>query len=170
MGEIQCVCVFVIILMSYTSSIENNRLSFSSLCSFFSLPPRPDLYTSKRMLATNIGSAFMEILGLFKGSLSLDEKKKIASDMTNESVGHMVRGRFCTSVAMLLLDGVKLQKLGGLIQYDVWKLVTSFCQEGMTNHVYDLGRCDLTLRCSKFRPLLCFASANNLTVVDFEAW
>lgn len=89
----------------------------------------------KRSLATNIGSSFMTILNQFNGSLSADEKKKIASDMTNERLGHMFRGSFCTSIASLLLDGVKLQKLGGLIQYDVWKLINIFCQEGMIVHV-----------------------------------
>lgn len=50
--------------------------------------------------------------------------------MTNETLGHMIRGRFCSAIASLLLDGVKLQRLGGLVQYDVWKIVNSFIQEG----------------------------------------
>ncbi len=43
--------------------------------------------------------------------------------------GHMVRGRFCTSIVTLLFDGLKLQKLG-FVQQDVWKVIGAFCQEG----------------------------------------
>ena len=39
----------------------------------------------------------------------------------------MIRGRFCSVVASLLMDGLKLPKL---IQHDVWKVINSFCQEG----------------------------------------
>ena len=45
-------------------------------------------------------------------------------------IGHMIRGRFCSAVASLLMDGLKLPKLVGLIQHDVWKVINSFCQEG----------------------------------------
>ena len=41
----------------------------------------------------------------------------------------MIRGRFCTSLAYLLLDGMKVQKLG-FVQQDVWKVINAFCQEG----------------------------------------
>ena len=56
--------------------------------------------------------------------------------------GHMVRGRFCTSIVTLLFDGLKLQKLG-FVQQDVWKVIGAFCQEGVliianTSSCYEL--------------------------------
>ena len=88
-------------------------------------------YQRKRAIVTHIGSAFNEVLEIFSKSKSTDEKKRLGSDMTNEKLGHMVRGAFCTSIASLILDGVKLQRFGGLIQHDIWKLITSFHQEGI---------------------------------------
>lgn len=44
-------------------------------------------------------------------------------------VGHMVRGRFCTSIVALILDGLRVQKLG-FMQQDAWKVINAFCQEG----------------------------------------
>ena len=44
-------------------------------------------YLQKRAIATEIGSAFHEILEQFKTCKSSEEKKKVASDMANETIG-----------------------------------------------------------------------------------
>ena len=44
----------------------------------------------KRAIATEIGSAFHDILELFKTTKTNEEKKKIASDMTNETLGMLI--------------------------------------------------------------------------------
>ena len=88
------------------------------------------VYLQKRAVTTEIGSAFHEILDLFSSCKSMEEKKRIGSDMTNVQIGYLIRGRFCTAIAWLLLDGMKVQLFGGLVTRDVWKVVGAFVQEG----------------------------------------
>ena len=52
-------------------------------------------HQQKRAIATEIGSAFHDILELFKTTKSNEEKKKVASDMTNETLGMLICV-FCT--------------------------------------------------------------------------
>ena len=47
-------------------------------------------HQQKRAIATEIGSAFHDILELFKTTKTNEEKKKIASDMTNETLGMLI--------------------------------------------------------------------------------
>ena len=47
-------------------------------------------HQQKRAIATEIGSAFHDILELFKTTKSNEEKKKVASDMTNETLGMLI--------------------------------------------------------------------------------
>ena len=58
----------------------------------------------------------------------------------------MIRGRFCSAVASLLMDGLKLPKLVGLIQHDVWKVINSFCQEGKLHMI--IYTCTCTCTCT----------------------
>ena len=88
------------------------------------------LYVAKKVIVTEIGSAFHEIMIQFEKSRDLAEKKRIGSDMTNISIGHMIRGRFCTSLAALVLDGLRPYRLEGLVNDDIWKVTNGFCNEG----------------------------------------
>ena len=45
-------------------------------------------YLQKRSIATEIGSSFNEILEQFKDCKSSEEKKRIASDMANDTIGN----------------------------------------------------------------------------------
>lgn len=109
----------------------------SFICSplhLLAFPPLSEdegLYIQKRVLATNIGSAFHEILEHFKDCKTIEDKKNQGSDMINTVIGYNIRGRFCSAVAHFLLDGMKVQRFAGLMTYDVWKLVLAFVQEGL---------------------------------------
>lgn len=67
----------------------------------------------------------------FEASRDQAEKKKIGSDMINASMGHQIRGEFCTTIARLLLDGMRPYRLEGLIQDDIWKVTVAFNNEGL---------------------------------------
>ena len=82
------------------------------------------------MIVTEIGSAFHEIMIQFEKSRDLAEKKRIGSDMTNIAIGHMIRGRFCSALAALILDGLRPYRLEGLVTDDIWKVTAAFCNEG----------------------------------------
>ena len=77
-----------------------------------------------------MGVSFQEILSQFEQTRDAEEKKRIGSDMMNISIGHMIRGKFCSTVARLLLDGMKPYRMEGLVVDDIWKITTAFCQEG----------------------------------------
>lgn len=89
-----------------------------------------NLYLSKKVVITEIGSSFHDIINLFGQTRDLGEKKKIGSDMTNPAIGHMVRGRFCSAIARLLLDGLRPYRLQGILQDDIWKVTMAFCSAG----------------------------------------
>lgn len=88
------------------------------------------LYASKKAIVAEIGAAFQEIMAQFEKARHLDDKKRAGSDMHNDSIGHIVRGRFRTAVASLLLDEMKPYLLEGLILTDVWSVAVAFCKEG----------------------------------------
>ena len=88
------------------------------------------MYITKKLIITEIGSAFHEIMVQFEKSRDLAEKKRIGSDMTNITMGHMIRGRFCTALAALVLDGLRPYRLEGLLTDDIWKVTVAFCNEG----------------------------------------
>ena len=90
------------------------------------------LYANKKAITTEIGAVFQEILAQFEKARHLDEKKRVGSDMTNASIGHMIRGRFRAALTCLLSDGLKPYLFEGLVLTDVWTIVTSFCKEGET--------------------------------------
>ena len=94
------------------------------------------LYTAKKFIITEIGSAFHEVMVQFEKSRDLAEKKRIGSDMTNIAIGHMIRGRFCTALATLLLDGLRPYRLEGLVTDDIWKVTVAFCNEGERGNVH----------------------------------
>ena len=94
------------------------------------------LYTAKKFIITEIGSAFHEVMVQFEKSRDLAEKKRIGSDMTNIAIGHMIRGRFCTALATLLLDGLRPYRLEGLVTDDIWKVTVAFCNEGEKGNVH----------------------------------
>ena len=93
------------------------------------------LYVAKKVIITEIGSAFHEIMVEFEKSRDMAEKKRIGSDMTNIAMGHMIRGRFCSSLAALALDGLRPYRLEGLVSDDIWKVTTAFCNEGTCSNV-----------------------------------
>ena len=100
--------------------------------SFFRESLEDQLYTSKKVIVTEIGSAFHEVMVVqFEKTRDLAEKKRIGSDMTNIAIGHMIRGRFCSSLAALILDGLRPYRLEGLVIDDIWKVTAAFCNEGM---------------------------------------
>ena len=88
------------------------------------------LYIAKKFIVTEVGSAFHEIMVQFEKSRDLAEKKRIGSDMTNTAMGHMIRGRFCSALAVLILDGLRPYRLEGLVTDDIWKVTVAFCNEG----------------------------------------
>ncbi len=88
------------------------------------------LFVQKKAIVTEIGMAFQVILAQFEKTRDVEEKKRIGSDMMNVDMGHMVRGRFCSAIARLILDGMKPYRMEGLIIDDIWKITTAFCQEG----------------------------------------
>ena len=57
-------------------------------------------HQQKRAIATEIGSAFHDILELFKTTKSNEEKKKVASDMTNETLGMLICVYVCLYMYM----------------------------------------------------------------------
>ena len=80
------------------------------------------LYMTKKAITTEIGSAFHEVLEQFGCTRDLKEKERIGSDMTNVAIGHMIRGRLCSALAGLLLDGLKPYRMEGLVVDDIWKV------------------------------------------------
>ena len=50
--------------------------------------------------------------------------------MINNDMGYTVRGRFCSALASLILDGLRPYRIQRLILNDIWKVTSSFCQEG----------------------------------------
>ena len=98
------------------------------------------LYMTKKAITTEIGSAFHEILEQFGRTRDIKEKERIGSDMTNVAIGHMIRGRLCSALAGLLLDGLKPYRMEGLVVDDIWKVTVAFCQEGgPCTHMYTVG-------------------------------
>ena len=79
---------------------------------------------------TEVGTAFHNILKQFETTRDHAEKKKIGSDMINVSMGHVVRGEFCSAIAHILLDGLRRYRFEGLVQDDVWKVTVAFSNEG----------------------------------------
>ena len=104
---------------------------------------------TKKAITTEIGSAFHEILEQFGRTRDIKEKERIGSDMTNVAIGHMIRGRLCSALAGLLLDGLKPYRMEGLVVDDIWKVTVAFCQEGgPCTHMYMTGVCHMTsVRC-----------------------
>lgn len=78
-----------------------------------------------------MGRVFYEIMSHFEKTRDHSEKKRIGSDMTNTAMGILIRGQFCSALAMLLLDGMRPYRLEGLVQDDIWKVTLAFCSEGM---------------------------------------
>lgn len=91
------------------------------------------LYLSKKTIVTELGTAFHHIMEQFEVTRDQAEKKKIGSDMINASMGHTVRGEFCTAVARLILDGLKPYRFEGLIQDNIWKVTVAFSNEAQSN-------------------------------------
>ena len=71
----------------------------------------------------------------FEKSRDLAEKKRIGSDMTNIAMGHMIRGRFCSALAAMILDGLRPYRLEGLVTDDIWKVTVAFCNESKGSNV-----------------------------------
>ena len=94
------------------------------------------LYVAKKVIVTEIGSSFHEIIIQFEKSRDMAEKKRIGSDMTNIAIGHMIRGRFCSALAALILDGLRPYRLEGLVTDDIWKVTTGFCNEGKNSQLH----------------------------------
>ena len=69
-------------------------------------------------------------MSLFGQTRDNAEKKKIGSDMTNPNMGHMIRGRFCSALARLLLDGLRPYRLQGIVQDNIWDVTIAFCNAG----------------------------------------
>ena len=88
------------------------------------------LYLSKKVLVTEVGSAFHAIMDLFGETRSVSSKKRIGSDMTNQAMGHLIRGRFCSALSHLMLDGLRPYRLQGIVQDDIWKVTVAFCNAG----------------------------------------
>ena len=63
------------------------------------------------------------------------EKKRIGSDMTSITMGHMIRGWFCSALAAMILDGLRPYRLEGLVTDDIWKFTVAFCNEGKRSNV-----------------------------------
>ena len=78
---------------------------------------------------TGVGGAIHSMLAQFEQTRSVEDKRRIGSDMTNPNMGHLVRGALCTAVARVLLDGLKPYRFLGLVSDDVWKVTSSFWQE-----------------------------------------
>ena len=95
-----------------------------------STPKPPDLFLSKKAIVTAVGGAINSVLAQFEQTRSAEEKKRIGSDMSNPNMGHLVRGSICTALARLLLDGLKPYRFQGLVSDDIWKVTSSFWQEG----------------------------------------
>ena len=95
-----------------------------------STPKPPDLFLSKKAIVTAVGGAINSVLAQFEQTRSVEEKKRIGSDMSNPNMGHLVRGSICTALARLLLDGLKPYRFQGLVSDDIWKVTSSFWQEG----------------------------------------
>ena len=93
--------------------------------------PKPaDLFVSKKAIVTGVGGAIHSLLAQFEQTRSVEDKRRIGSDMTNPNMGHLVRGALCTAVARVLLDGLKPYRFQGLVTDDIWKVTSSFWQEG----------------------------------------
>ena len=95
-----------------------------------STPKPPDLFLSKKAIVTAVGGAINSMLAQFEQTRSVEEKKRIGSDTSNPNMGHLVRGSICTALARLLLDGLKPYRFQGLVSDDIWKVTSSFWQEG----------------------------------------
>lgn len=78
------------------------------------------------MLVTDIGSSFHDIMNLFGKTRDNAEKKRIGSDMTNSAMGHLIRGKFCSALARLLLDGLRPYHLQGIMKDDIWDVMLAF--------------------------------------------
>ena len=87
-------------------------------------------YVSKKVLVTEVGSAFHHVVEMFAQTRDISSKKKIGSDMTNPAMGHLIRGPFCSSLVSLLLDGLRPYRFQGIVQDDIWKITTAFCNSG----------------------------------------
>ena len=93
--------------------------------------PKPaDLFVSKKAIVTGVGGAIHSLLAQFEQTRSVEDKRRIGSDMTYPNMGHLVRGALCTAVARVLLDGLKPYRFQGLVTDDIWKVTSSFWQEG----------------------------------------
>ena len=82
------------------------------------------------MIITELASAFHAVMKQFESTRDIAEKRRIGSDMTNASMGHMVRVQLCSALAKLMLDGMKPYRLNGLVVDDIWKVTVAFCSEG----------------------------------------
>ena len=79
-----------------------------------------DLFVSKKAIVTGVGGAIHSVQ-----TRSVEDKRRIGLDMTNPNMGHLVRGALCT-----LLDGLKPYRYQGLVTDNIWKVTSSFLQEG----------------------------------------
>ena len=60
--------------------------------------PKPaDLFVSKKAIVTGVGGAIHSLLAQFEQTRSVEDKRRIGSDMTNPNMGHLVRGALCTA-------------------------------------------------------------------------
>jgi len=98
------------------------------------LPSEATLYVTKKVIVAEISSAFHDVMQQFECTRLVKAKKRIGSDMTNVAIGHMIRGRFCSALARLILDGLKPYRMEGLVVDDIWRVTVAFCNEGGWRH------------------------------------
>lgn len=94
------------------------------------LPSEATLCVTKKVIVAEISNAFHDVMQQFECTRLVKEKKRIGSDMTNVAIGHMIRGRFCSALARLILDGLKPYRMEGLVVDDIWRVTVAFCNEG----------------------------------------
>ena len=131
------------------------------------LPSEATLYVTKKVIVAEISSAFHDVMQQFECTRLVKEKKRIGSDMTNVAIGHMIRGRFCSALARLILDGLKPYRMEGLVVDDIWRVTVAFCNEGGWRH-WSHDMCDMCMDVSSFQDglgmRLVFIHVNSLCI------
>jgi hypothetical protein len=101
------------------------------------LPLNSPQFYRKRII-TAIGAAAHDVVSQFEQTRDTEEKKRIGSDMVNSGMGFTVRGRFCSALAGLILEGLRPYRIQRLVLNDIWKVTAAFCQESQCEIQYVL--------------------------------
>eukprot|EP00117_Sycon_ciliatum_P030745 scpid5582/ scgid24178/ RUN and SH3 domain-containing protein 1 len=131
-------------------------------------------YAMKERLVKGALGSTEQLLAHFSSTREADKKHILGDDGRTPSIGHFVRGTFCTSIASVMSNGLRPTRLGGFIVNSLWDVVVAASNAGSSlvsqpaqDAVEDIKAHPAMIDSNmKYRTFLCLA----LTHSFLEPW